>query len=65
MSQPYKFRLVMKDGTVMEGSADSRDLAIDHVRHCLRMPELQRNPVVKGYYLGKYAKNENPVEVKP
>ncbi|HZX80766.1 MAG TPA: hypothetical protein VFE72_07440 [Lysobacter sp.] len=54
-SQPFKFLLVLANGEKIEGGAESKDLCIDHIRHCLRSarPEEGGTRPVRGYYLGK------------
>lgn len=50
--QPYKFRIVKKDGTTLEGGAESRVLAIDHLRYCLIPPH--GDDIAECWYLGKH-----------
>jgi hypothetical protein len=48
--QPFKFRMMTKDGRAIEGGAESKDLCVAHVRQCLSDPQMN---VASGTYLGK------------
>lgn len=51
--QPFKFKMIKRDGGVIEGGAESKELCIDHVRQCLSDPQMNISSAV---YLGKNGK---------
>lgn len=59
-TQPYKFVLYMKDGSRITGGAESKELCIAHLRHCLLPPD--GNDIESAWYLGRYG-NGIPKEV--
>lgn len=58
-AQPYRFVINNEDGTQTKGGAESKDLAIDHLRKVAR-----ENPGVTCFYTGKRAALDRPVRIK-
>lgn len=61
MPQNFLFRLTAADGSVVEGGAESRELAIDHIKHCLGCQIRDSNKLVKGEYLGYKGQRVKPL----
>ena len=56
MNNEHKFQgyLVLESGEIIYTGAESKELAIDHIRHCLRHRDPRdRNPVMQGFYTGR------------
>lgn len=56
MKQPrlFKFKLELKNGNVIEGGAETKELCLDHIRHVLHADEgAGGESVIAGWYMGK------------
>lgn len=56
-TQPHKFILYVKHGQPIRGGAETKDLCIDHILHCLgddiaHIQDKNRNFITVAYYLG-------------